>query len=67
MQPAAQPVDSYCSALHLSTCAQVNGSFAFVIYDELQKRVFAARDAEVRQWLIRSICLACIERRWRIL
>jgi hypothetical protein len=26
---------------------QVRGSFAFVIYDELQKRVFAARDAEV--------------------
>jgi asparagine synthetase B (glutamine-hydrolysing) len=33
---------------HLCLAAvQVQGSFAFVIYDEIQKRVFAARDSEV--------------------
>lgn len=30
----------------LECLARVRGSFAFVIYDELQKRVFAARDAD---------------------
>lgn len=30
----------------LECLAKIKGSFAFVIYDELQKRVFAARDAE---------------------
>lgn len=30
----------------LECLSKVNGTFAFVIYDEIQKRVFAARDAE---------------------
>ncbi|KAF8072401.1 histone H3 [Scenedesmus sp. PABB004] len=33
----------------LECLAKVKGSFAFVIYDEVQKRVFAARDAEGSQ------------------
>eukprot|EP00775_Hariotina_reticulata_P003489 gene3489-3759_t len=35
----------------LECLAKVKGTFAFVIYDELQKRVFAARDAEGGQAL----------------
>lgn len=35
-----------------SSILQVKGSFAFVIYDEVQKRVFAARDAEVGTYLV---------------
>lgn len=33
----------------LECLAKVQGSFAFVIYDEIQKRVFAARDSEGAQ------------------
>eukprot|EP00877_Chromochloris_zofingiensis_P011519 jgi/Chrzof1/6620/Cz19g03010.t1 len=37
------------TAKALECLSQVHGSFAFVIYDELQKRVFAARDPEGQQ------------------
>ncbi|KAK9832751.1 hypothetical protein WJX81_008373 [Elliptochloris bilobata] len=40
----ADDIDADCTDHALSALSQVDGRFAFIVYDELQRRVWAARD-----------------------